>query len=89
MKIAKTIRQLHTDRQIKDDELAIPKLDATRDFRGSFYAPGDWKTKYLELKEALEREFDTKFRDNGNSFDTCFQYEGKFKDGSLHGRAKI
>ena len=28
-------------------------------------------------------------RDNGNSFDTCFQYEGKAAQGDLHLRIKV
>ena len=49
----------------------LSKLDSTRDLRGSFYAPGDWKKKHQELAKALEREFGVPFRDNGNSFASC------------------
>ena len=47
------LRQQHMDRQSGFDGPTLHKLDATRDLRGSFYAPKDWKMKYRELNEAL------------------------------------
>ena len=67
----------------------ITKIDATRDLRGSFYAPGDWRVKHRELAEALQREFRVPFRDNGNSFASCFKFLGKAELGKLTGRVKI
>ena len=48
----------------------LTKIDVTRDLRGAFYAPGDWKAKHIELAAALEKWIGTSFRDNGNSFNS-------------------
>ena len=77
MKVCEGLRHLHQDRSSQFNEHILHKFDATRDLRGSFYAPKDWKMKRKELGQALEREFGMSLRDNGNSFDSCFQYEGK------------
>ena len=66
----------------------MTKLDSTRDLMGSFYAIQDWRKLHSELAEALECEFGAKFKDNGNSFNSCFQFEGKFAQGQLLGRIK-
>ena len=57
--------------------------------RGSFFAKGNWKAKYEELRQLLEREFDNDFHDNGNSLDSCFQYEAHHPDGQLLMRIKF
>ena len=67
----------------------LTKLDSTRDLRGSLYAPGDWKTLHKKLCLALEVEFGTTFKDNGNSFCSCLQFEGSFAQGLLLGRIKF
>ena len=59
------------------DRPVLTKLDFTRDLSGSFYAPKDWKSKHRELALALEQWFACPFRDNGNSFDSCFQFEAQ------------
>ena len=58
--------------QIGEASSVVTKVDVTRDLRGSLYAREDWKQKHQELASALEEKFGTPFRDNGNSFDSCF-----------------
>ena len=75
--LRKAVDYIHTKKTIPDSNIREPsldKLDCTRDVAGSFYAPGDWKVKYYELKQHLEEIFKLHFRDNGNSMDTCFQF---------------
>ena len=69
---ADAIDDLRPQDQNKDDPPVVTKLDVTRDLRRTFFAPGQWQLKYGELKDALEQAFDTTFKDNGNSFDSCF-----------------
>ena len=57
------------------EQPVLTKLDTTRDLGGSFYAPGNWREKHHELRQALEGQFGTPFKDNGNSFNSCFQFE--------------
>ena len=64
-------------------------MDMTRDFAGSFYAPGDWKIKHQQLATELMKLFDLTLKDNGNSFNSCFQYVAQRKDGELGIRIKI
>ena len=68
---------------------SLKKLDMTRDLLYSFFAPGNWREKYNELQSQLNDVFDTCFIDNGNSFDTCFQFVDLNKSGPLHMRIKI
>ena len=81
MKIANELRPPPAPGQMVNGRLVVAKLDSTRDIRGSFYAPGEWKNNHRELGQALEREFKVPFRNNGNTFNTCFQYEGRFNEG--------
>ena len=67
----------------------LSKFDATRDLGGAFYAPGDWKEKHRELALALKGEFGVTFRDNGNSFNSCFQFEGQHYELPLQIRIKF
>ena len=67
----------------------LTKIDVTRDLRGAFYAPGDWKAKHFELAAALEKWIGPSFRDNGNSFNSCFQYEGFAPWGELSMKVKV
>ena len=50
----------------------LTKLDVTRDVRGAFYAPGDWRAKHNELAAALKARTGITYKDNGNSFNSCF-----------------
>ena len=67
----------------------LTKLDITRDLRGAFYAPGDWKVKHNELAAALGKWVGASFRDNGNSFNSCFQFEGCAPFGQLSMKIKV
>jgi len=67
----------------------VTKLDITRDLIGFFYAPGDWQALHGKLKEVLDAAFGNTFRNNGNSFDTCFQFVGLSPRGRLYIRIKI
>jgi len=49
----------------------LAQFDATRDLRGTFYIREDWKERWKFINNELSEEFDTEFRDNGNSFSTC------------------
>ena len=68
---------------------SLYKLDMTRDKLYSFFASGNWRQKHSELQSKLNDIFDTSFIDNGNSFDTCFQFVDLNKSGPLHMRIKI
>ena len=48
------------------------QIDITQDFKGSFWGGNNWKNKYIELKEKLDETFNTTFKDNKNSFVSCF-----------------
>ena len=74
--------------QIEEVPPVVTKVDVTRDLKGSLYARDDWKEKHQELAAALEEKFDTTFRDNGNSFDSCFQFVGRDLSGLLSMRIK-
>ena len=74
----------------QEDEASptLTKLDSTRDLGGTLYAQGDYRNKHRELAQALELEFGCPFRDNGNSFASCLQFEGQPEGGQLHMRVK-
>ena len=67
----------------------LTKLDATRDLHGIFYVPEAFKARHKELAQALEREFGCAFRDNGNSYLSCFQFEGRRHWSQLPIRIKV
>ena len=58
--------------QVGQAPLIVSKVDVTRDLRGSLYAKEEWKEKHQEIAVALEEKFGTAFKDNGNSFNSCF-----------------
>jgi len=66
----------------------LAQFDVTRDLRGTFYCLEDWKKKYDELRVLLEDRFGVDFRNNGNSFESCFQFEGHLKPDNLKVRIK-
>ena len=67
----------------------VTKLDITRDLIGFFCALGDWQALHGKLKEVLDATFDNSFNNNGNSFDTCFQFVGLKPRGRLYMRIKV
>ena len=74
---------------LDEDSPVLSKIDVTRDLAGAFYAPENWREKYQELRKSLTDEIDVVWRDNGNTFNTCFQYEGWAPEGVLHMRVKF
>jgi len=67
----------------------LTKIDVTRDLGGSFYAVGDWKAKHRQLAKELEFWFQDPFTDNGNSFDSCFQFKAPEREGKFGMNIKI
>ena len=66
------IEEQQADVHSKDGPPILAKLDITRDLSGSFFAMDNWKEQHSELLESLESWMGIKFKDNGNSFDSCF-----------------
>ena len=66
--------------QITEDEglnrPVLSKLDTTRYLKGAFYVPGNWRPIHRELGQELSKYFQTNFKDNGNSMNSCFQFDG-------------
>ena len=58
------------------------------DLAGAFYAPGNWREKYNMASLNLKNMFGVEWRDNGNSFSSCFQFESLAPEGKLHMRIK-
>ena len=67
----------------------IRKFDATRDIKGSFYAPYGTSIKIRQLKNALEAKMSTKFTCNTNTFNSCFQFMEGTRSDKLYMRVKI
>ena len=89
MKIAEELRRSSPEVRTHNGQLVVVKIDSTRDVRGSFYAPEDWKGKHKALGKALEKVFGCRFHDNGNSYRSCFQFEGQPDQSQLMLRVKI
>ena len=64
-------------------------FDVTRDLQGFFYAKGNWRDKYNLMKEKLEENLGIEFANNGNSFNTCFQFVEKQDDNKIYRRIKV
>ena len=79
---------MHTDNETEESPI-LSKLDATRDLGGAFFAPQNWRSKYQELRQALADKINVNWRDNYNSFNSCFQYEGWAPEGVLYMRVKF
>ena len=67
----------------------LAQYDATRDILGTFYCLGDWRKKYEDLRVALEEHFGFGFKDNGNSFASCFQFVEEARPGRMPRRIKV
>ena len=80
---------MRADEPDQDEIPLLQKIDVTRDIRGAFYALDDWKPLYDKLGKALEKWTGAKVRNNGNSFNSCFQYEALRKDKDLDVRFKF
>ena len=73
-KAADRIDNLRIHGHPEEDPPVVSKIDVTRDIGGSFFAKDNVKKLYKDLQIALSEEFDTTFKDSGNSFDSNFQF---------------
>ena len=85
---ADKLDKLRPSDQVVEVNPVVTKVDVTRDLLGSFYAKGDWKSKHQELAIALEKQFGIRFKDNGNSFDSCYQFATTVERDHLRIRVK-
>ena len=53
----------------------VLQFNATLDVGGTFYVQDGWQMKHEELRQALQDHFRAVFRNNGNSFPSCFQFQ--------------
>ena len=57
------------------EHITVLQFDATIDVGGTFYVQDGWRQKHEELLQALQERFHAVFRNNGNSFESCFQFQ--------------
>ena len=86
---ADTLEGLRSGNQAGHTSPIVTKVDVTRDLRGSLFAKEDWKNKHQLLAGALEEKFCVPFRDNSNSFNSCFQFEGQDQTSPFKIRVKF
>ena len=55
-------------------ESFIAQFDATRELKGTFYSLDPIQDYCNAMKDRLEDSFSIKLKNNGNTFNTCFQY---------------
>lgn len=70
-------------------EPLLAKFDATRDLKGTFYVTGELEKKYIALKLLLERRFKTKLSGNGNTHQSCLQFDEWPAETSYFRRFKV
>ena len=75
--VADDLQVFASDRLYQFGQPLISVFDATRDLQGFFYAIGNWREKHKLLKERLEEKLGIELTNNGNSFNTCFQFVEK------------
>ena len=63
-----------TKEQLQSDDPIVYQLDATKDIKGTFFAKELVEEIHDNLRQKLEKSLDCKLSDNGNSFNTCFQF---------------
>ena len=68
---------------------AVVQFDATLDVGGTFYVLDGWRQKHEELLQALQERFHAVFRNNGNSFVSCFQFQQAPQGNRLSLRIKV
>jgi len=56
---------------------------------GTFYVQDGWQQKYEDLRQAFQAAFGRVFSNNGNSFESCFQFQQPAWPGQLTLRIKI
>ena len=82
------VRQLEPAGHPSEGQAVLQKIDSSRDVGGTFFARYCWKQKLKQFAQALGDEFGTVFRNNGNSFDSCFQLVGQHPELDLELRVK-
>ena len=87
--VTQALREFREVGPLGKDRPVLIKLDHTRDLSGFFYAPGHWKEKHKKMREVLKEAFNIDFVDNGNSFDTSFQFVGLSPEGQVRIRIKL
>ena len=60
---------------MNQEHITVLQFDATIDVGGTFYVPDGWRQKHEELLQALQERFHAVFHNNGNSFESCFQFQ--------------
>ena len=71
------------------DELHISCLEVTQDLTGFFYGGENWKASWHELCDALDLHLESHFKDNHNSFQSCFQFVEKESFKKVYRRVKV
>ena len=67
----------------------ICQFDASRDLKGIFFDPSNNKEKYKKLMKHLAVKLKTCLSNNGNSFNTCYQFVEEVSFLNLYRRIKI
>ena len=83
------LRRRYIERGLGDQDVILPQFDVTRDVGGCFWVQDDWRQKHEALKKALQNEFQTVLRNNGNSHESCFQFEERARPDRPSMRIKI
>ena len=78
--IKQTLRanQFRDKKAMKSEEpyyVGLQKIDITHDYTGTFYIPGDWKKKRLEILKGLKKMTGKQFKFSSNSFESCLHFE--------------
>ena len=69
--------------------IMLNQFDVARDYHGTFYAPNNWKYHHCALQEVLCETFNCEFKDDYNSFESCFIFKEKYRKGKLYKKIKI
>ena len=72
MPTAKDSKESEVKEERGEQKPVLSKIDVTRDLAGAFYAQDNWREKHKELTLNLKKNFGVDWRDNGNSFNSCF-----------------
>ena len=67
----------------------LNQFDVARDYKCTFYAANNWRYHHCALQGLLCESFETEFKDDGNSFESCFIFKEKYQKGKLYKKIKI
>ena len=73
----------------ENDRPWLWQFDTTQDYKGTLYAQGNWKSMHKKLLKKLENHFGSSFKDNENSFSSCFQFEEIVGNGKIKRKFKV